>query len=326
MTTIPEPIEDGGLQSPRDSALGDEVDSSTTTLDSAATDYRYQNGRWYYADDDRSLYLFPNDETEQERLDLDNAVWKLTLGEKMFMAPIEQPQKILDLGTGTGIWAIQVADQHPGAVVTGVDISPIQPTLVPPNCKFEYFDYNLDWNFHPHDFIFCRLPPGGLRTPEALFQKAFRQLQPGGWLEIHGVCLPTSDDETIPPDSALHGWINHMSEALERADRDPSLELGQKYEDILRRVRFDGIARIEYKVPQNEWPKDGSLKELGRYNLESVDMGIEAFSMRPFTEFLGWTPEEVKVSEALVRRELRNREIHAYWPRFVVYGQKPVAA
>lgn len=38
--------------------------------------------------------------------------------------------RVLDVGTGTGIWAIEMADQHPGAEIVGTDLSPIQPNWV----------------------------------------------------------------------------------------------------------------------------------------------------------------------------------------------------
>lgn len=38
----------------------------------------------------------------------------LLLANKLHLAPIvENPQKILDLGTGTGIWAIDIAESVP---------------------------------------------------------------------------------------------------------------------------------------------------------------------------------------------------------------------
>jgi ubiquinone/menaquinone biosynthesis C-methylase UbiE len=37
----------------------------------------------------------------------------------------------LDIGTGTGIWAIDFADVHPETQVLGIDLSPIQPNLRP---------------------------------------------------------------------------------------------------------------------------------------------------------------------------------------------------
>ena len=39
-------------------------------------------------------------------------------------------QRVLDVGTGTGIWAIDFADDFPDTMVFGTDISPTQPDLV----------------------------------------------------------------------------------------------------------------------------------------------------------------------------------------------------
>ena len=36
-----------------------------------------------------------------------------------------------------GRWAIQVAEELPAAHVIGMDISPIHPARVPPNCEFK---------------------------------------------------------------------------------------------------------------------------------------------------------------------------------------------
>jgi len=41
---------------------------------------------------------------------------------KLHLAPLEDPQWILDVGTGTGIWAIDAADMYPSAEVIGTDL------------------------------------------------------------------------------------------------------------------------------------------------------------------------------------------------------------
>ncbi len=64
-----------------------------------------------------------------ERIDMEHEKYFLLLDEKRYLAPIgPNPQQILDLGTGTGIWAMDIADQFPSAQVLGIDIAPIQPT------------------------------------------------------------------------------------------------------------------------------------------------------------------------------------------------------
>lgn len=54
---------------------------------------------------------------------------RITLGDKLFLAPIgEKPKNILDIGTGTGIWAIEMADAFPETQIIGTDLSATQPT------------------------------------------------------------------------------------------------------------------------------------------------------------------------------------------------------
>jgi hypothetical protein len=50
-------------------------------------------------------YAFPNDESEQEREDMKHAMIVNLCGGKLHFAPIgDDPQNIVDLGTGTGIF------------------------------------------------------------------------------------------------------------------------------------------------------------------------------------------------------------------------------
>lgn len=62
----------------------------------------------------------PNDEKEQNRLDLHHHIHRLKLDGQLFRSPIPRDvSRILDLGTGTGIWAIEMADEFPTAKVIG---------------------------------------------------------------------------------------------------------------------------------------------------------------------------------------------------------------
>lgn len=73
---------------------------------------------------------------EQDREDMKHAMTVAVCGDKLHFCPLgEHPGRVLDLGTGTGIWAVDMGDAYPSAEVIGVDLSPIQPTFVPPNGK-----------------------------------------------------------------------------------------------------------------------------------------------------------------------------------------------
>lgn len=47
-------------------------------------------------------------------MDLVHHLYRLLLGGKLFLAPIpDEPHRVLDLGTGTGIWAMDFAEFVP---------------------------------------------------------------------------------------------------------------------------------------------------------------------------------------------------------------------
>ncbi|RKL00727.1 hypothetical protein BFJ68_g12593 [Fusarium oxysporum] len=53
----------------------------------------------------------PNDDEEQDRMDLGHHIYRLVLGGDLFLAPIgDKVKRVLDLGTGTGIWAMDFAE------------------------------------------------------------------------------------------------------------------------------------------------------------------------------------------------------------------------
>ena len=94
-----------------------------------------------------------NDEEANQHLDIGHNLYLKPLQNHLFLAPINpNPAQILDLGTGTGVWAIDVADLYPSAIVTGTDLSPIQPTWVPPNVRFEIDDMESEWTYSPDTF------------------------------------------------------------------------------------------------------------------------------------------------------------------------------
>jgi SAM-dependent methyltransferase len=161
-----------GQENDLDSTLGSESSSfRSISVTSSMHNYRYENGRRYHAYQD-GKYLLPNDEAEQDRLDFHHHLWRLMIGGKLFRAPIgSNPQRVLDLGTGTGIWSIDFADEFPSAFVIGTDLSPIQPSSVPPNCRFYVDDNESEWTFGPDEtfgFIHGRALGGSIASFDLL--------------------------------------------------------------------------------------------------------------------------------------------------------------
>lgn len=66
--------------------------------------------------------------------------------------------RVLDIGTGTGIWACDYAEGHPTATVIGTDLSLIQPAYSPLNCHFVREDAEEEWMHNlPFNYIHLRM-------------------------------------------------------------------------------------------------------------------------------------------------------------------------
>jgi len=100
---------------------------SLAPVRSSILKHQEEHGRTYHSLS-AGKYAYPNDDVEKDRLDLQHSTWLLSLRGKLALCPkAAGAKRVLDIGTGTGIWALDYADQHPESEVVGVDLSPIQP-------------------------------------------------------------------------------------------------------------------------------------------------------------------------------------------------------
>ncbi|RDW74914.1 hypothetical protein BP6252_06056 [Coleophoma cylindrospora] len=306
-----------------DSSYDDAALSFTQSLTSSVTKYKYENGRRYHAYED-GKYFLPNDEEENDRLDLFHHLLTLRCNDKLHLAPIgSNPQRILDLGTGTGIWAIEMGDAYPSAEIIGNDFSPIQPSSVPPNVQFEVDDIENTWLFSsPFDYIHCRYLAGSLANWPKLMSQAFAHTKPGGWVEFHDFDMKFySTDKSFVPGSAPDIWTSEIANGVRAIGREP--EPGPKLKGWVEDAGFINVFHQVLPIPVGPWPKDKRLKEVGACDLSMFLQGLEGISLRVLTMAKNWSAEEVLAFLPQVRKDLRNRRIHALHDLHIVYAQKP---
>jgi SAM-dependent methyltransferase len=197
---------------------GDSYQSTSTSLASSVLNYKYENGRRYHAFREGE-YVLPNDEREQDRMDLHHHVFRLTLGGALFRAPLPaNPQRVLDMGTGTGIWSIEFADEFPSALVIGNDLSAIQPSWVPPNCKFVVDDIESEWLYRrdeAFDYIHGRGLGGSVKNWARLYNDVYNNLKPGGWMEMqeYEAWVKSDDDPELIGAPSVKQWQQLVDEA-----------------------------------------------------------------------------------------------------------------
>ncbi|KAI8151296.1 Secondary metabolism regulator LAE1 [Colletotrichum sp. SAR 10_70] len=307
------------------SELGGSIASSSTSLSESIYHYRLENGRTYHRYKE-GKYQFPNDERELERLDLQHHMFDLCLDGKLGVAPPNDEgsgvRRVLDVGTGTGLWAIEFGEAHPESEVLGVDLSP-PLAEVPPNVTFEVDDIEEPWLYsRPFDYIHSRVMNSSIRDWKQFIQNCYDHLTPGGYLELKEVeLMPESDDGTLQPDSALVKTYTLLGEALRIfgcAFQDVPAMV-----DMMKAVGFVDLYVKKFKWPTNTWPRDSHYKEIGEWANVNYLTGIEAWTMAPFTRALGWKKEEVQILLIDVRKEFNDRSIHAYCSWYAIYGRKP---
>ncbi|KAE8343266.1 hypothetical protein BDV24DRAFT_149874 [Aspergillus arachidicola] len=314
---------DWGLPTPD---LTDDTSSeASTSLRSTVLEYEFRHGRRYHSNH-AGNYHFPNDEVEQERLDMVHHIYYRLLHNRLFLAPIDLAGKrILDIGTGTGVWAMHLGDEYPTAeAIVGNDISPIQPQWVPPNVKFYIDDVERDWvEGQKYDLIHCRYMAGSIKDWPRLIRQSFRHLRPGGYLELQeSINTLYSEDDSLPPDCDTVKMMDALKEGCLRIGQtmDPAPNMHDWVED----AGFTIVDERKFKLPLGNWPKDKRLKECGSFNRVNFVEGVDAFTASILPDILGWRKEEVMVLNAAVRREVLANTMHALFDFLVIVAQKPM--
>ena len=246
-----------------DSTLGSDVESSTASVASSILNYRTINGRTYHSDSvTNGEYWGPNDTKHQESLEVFAHAAELMIGGKLHLAPIgnDAPvQRAADIGTGSGLWAIDFADAYPECEVIGTDLSPIQPSWCPPNLRFEIEDATKDWTFKENyfDFIHLRFLTGGIKDWAGLYKQAYQACKPGGWIEHFDLTsVPFSDDDSVPKGSALEQYGKIFIEAGKRLGMTHRTAEDGIQENGLKEAGFVNITANNYKVSRSTKPTE----------------------------------------------------------------------
>ncbi|KAI1379690.1 S-adenosyl-L-methionine-dependent methyltransferase [Hypoxylon crocopeplum] len=311
-------IDDAGYES-------DTATTTSTSMSSTIWDFSFENGRRYHKFRE-GRYNFPNDDVEQEREDMKHAMVKM-LCQQLHFAPIgENPQEIIDVGTGTGIWAIEMGDTYPGANVLGVDLSPIQPQWVPPNVRFMVDDVESPW-LHPQnhfDYIHSRHTIMAIKDWEGLLRTSHEHLKPGGWMELQEIHhFPMSSNNSLTRDHPVAQYWKYVDEGLE------SLGVNFRFSDegriatLMRQCGYVNVTQRVFHIPIGTWPKNKTLKSVGLYWKTILLDGIQAIALGPMTRGLHWRREQVETFLVSVRRGYHDNSMLLYMPLVCVYGQKP---
>lgn len=246
---------------------------------------------------------------------MNHVPFTMTFNGALHLSPVRKPARVLDIGTGTGIWAIDFAERNPESEVIGTDLSMIQPPVVMrlPNVKFFRDDAEEDWIFdEPFDFIHQRLMFSCLNDPRALAKKMFQNLKPGGWVEYQDSAVVVDSDDGSHVGTALHQWGCLAVAGAAAKGRD--FDVSRKYQDYLLDAGFVDVTEKRLKLPGNGWPADSAQKKIGQFVAMSSIEACQAVSGKLLQDGLSWPVGDVEGLTRRAQEDIKNRDLHFWWP------------
>jgi SAM-dependent methyltransferase len=267
-------------------------------------------------------YPLPKDLTEINRLDFQHYLLRTGFGGN-YAAPIGQPSDILDVGCGSGRWAMELAAQFPHAHVVGLDL------VAPPADDAHTFGNGLDRRPENYSFTVGNVLEG-LPFPDASFDFVHQRLlitaipadrwpaviaelvrvtRPGGWVELA---------ECGVPEGGGPGYTNLWASWIALcAKRNVDFTLGHTIGELLTRGGLTHVQRHMLRFPMGAW--GGRVGRMSSADCLAVGQALRA----------GVVAAGVLSAEAYDRLYAQAQEEFAQprgrgtLPFYLAYGQRP---
>ncbi|ATY58519.1 methyltransferase LaeA [Cordyceps militaris] len=283
----------------------------------------YTQGCWkhgrFYGNWRPDKYLFPIDREETDRCDTFHKFFQLARKNQVFSYPILRGNaRVLDLGTGTGIWAIDVAENYlKWAHVMAVDLNKIQPALIPPNVEMVQFDIEeASWEplLKDCDLVHMRLLLGSIHNTlwPNIYRNAYAHTTPGGYIEqveIHW--LPSWEGIEQPAVSAFKNWAEFFLQGMDNFERSARVDT----KGVKKMMEAAGYVNFEERTMRcyvNPWRADPDENKVASWFNYCLIEGLQAMSLEPLIGNLRKSHEEVDKLLGNVKQECCLLRYHAY--------------
>ncbi|KAK7993590.1 hypothetical protein PG989_006971 [Apiospora arundinis] len=247
-------------------------------------------------------------------------------------APMDHdPEYVMDVATGTGIWAIQfaqsdrgtnnvTAQEHPGSHVIGTDLSKIQPALpMVQNCEFVKDDAEEEWLYRTpqtgnkmlFDYVHLRMVFTCFADNQVVMRHAFDNMRPGGWIEYCDLYIDPMSRKGRHEGSTVQKFWATFRQGMSKIGRD--MLCPRNYKTWLAEVGFVDIKEQIFRCPLADWPQDPVQKKLGQYALVNLTEGARGFSWKALG-FAGLGAEEKESLIAELRRDAGDPSLEIFHP------------
>ena len=260
---------------------------------------------------ERSSYLFPRHPGEADRLDLQHHALREALG-RNYLAPISSPGRVLDVGTGTGQWGIEVCWEHPEALVVGFDL--VAGRAEHPS-GYRHVRGNvlqgLPFREGSFDFVHQRFLSSGIPLAEwpGVVAELVRVTRPGGWVEL---VEPMVKPQRLGPATQRLGDL--LLGQVAALGLDTANVVFDSLDGYLREAGLEAVERREVELPIGEWGG-----RVGSFMLS--DIRAVCTRLCEVLESRGAISAEEAAD--LIRRSTREfEEYRTVWPVAVAFGRR----
>ncbi|KAK4193909.1 S-adenosyl-L-methionine-dependent methyltransferase [Podospora australis] len=304
-----------------------EGDSQTVPVDNTYRELLTHNNRDFqrYAVEN-GVYFAPVDDDEIDRLQYQHEVFNMIFENRSIFPPIPRPRRILECGSGSGAWAMEVAEQYPECEVIGIDIYPYPvPEDLPENLDFQVDDLNSPSTFPSNyfDLVNSRMMAGGIHVNrwQNYMADILRVLRPGGWCQMVEVYFNVqSDNGTLTANHALQVWSQSYLSSIQRY-KDPRVAL--RLQTLMTQAGFVEVESRLITLPLSGWSTDPRDQAIGAANRANVQRLLSSLAIYPFAQALGMSNTDIQLLVAQARSEADNPAFKAYFPVYVCIGRKP---
>lgn len=269
--------------------------------------FQFLGGRRFVAN---APYMLPKDDAELSRLDFQHYLLRYAL-RGLYAPPIEQPRMVIDVGCGTGRWALEMAQLFPEASVIALDIV-APPTSVARPANYTFVEGNvlqgLPFADGAFDFAHQRALLGAI--PEAAWPGVARELarvtRSGGWIQL---IEPAPAPQGGPGMNALAMWVQQAS-----MRRGINTTVGAQVGEYLRQAGLEEIHTREVEIPMGAHAgRMGVMAETNYFTLFN--------SARNFIVAMGVT-DAADYDAALAQARAELDDGHYVSPYYLAYGRK----
>ncbi|GAB5594005.1 hypothetical protein Unana1_08905 [Umbelopsis nana] len=276
-------------------------------------------------------YMLPaqaGNTAEQNRLDVQHALFKKHLGGKLSVTEIPKEGLIVDLAAGSGIWAVEVAQERPEATVVGIDLTHVSAPA-PTNCSFKIGDLRekLEFDNNSVDFVHSRaLVLASLNWPDYL-KEVYRILKPGCRAEFMEVSMaqvylkkdgtPTYTGDNMNSDELGKALVEYGLLA------QSSLDLASDLKGFVTAAGFKDVQeKVQYIPLGTNLFNDDKFERLKTPDEDAVEGGpvLDGMEAMAKEKLSPNDAEKIFRLTAETRKELVNRKLYA--PLIYVSGQK----